>query len=45
MKEKVGNCTVCGKEVFCLNGFLNGVLDNQKNLFCFLCIEKKEKQA
>ncbi|SFE32470.1 hypothetical protein [Alteribacillus iranensis] len=40
MKEKVGHCSRCGKEVFCLDGFLNGVLDEEKNLFCFECADQ-----
>ncbi|MFB4163502.1 hypothetical protein ACE1TI_06575 [Alteribacillus sp. JSM 102045] len=44
MKEKVGSCYICGKEILCLNGFLNGVVDECKHLFCFDCAEEKDDQ-
>ncbi|MFS0635579.1 hypothetical protein AB1K84_06715 [Mesobacillus foraminis] len=37
MKELVGECIQCGKEVFCLDGFLNGSVDDQQQLLCFEC--------
>ncbi|MFC0188656.1 hypothetical protein ACFFJY_10185 [Fictibacillus aquaticus] len=44
MKELVGNCWICGKEVFCLDGFLNGVAENGK-VCCFNCSkEMKENE-
>jgi len=46
MRELVGTCNSCGKEIFCLDGFLNGVISTQKAIYCFDCyesIENKEK--
>ncbi|MBM7553024.1 hypothetical protein [Thalassobacillus pellis] len=41
MRELVGTCTVCGKEIYCEDGFLNGEhLDNE--LYCFDCAAEKE---
>ncbi|WP_240377664.1 hypothetical protein [Bacillus piscicola] len=42
MRELVGECAVCGKEVFCLDGFLNGVVDEEKKLLCFECTDEKK---
>ncbi|WP_255822192.1 hypothetical protein [Halobacillus shinanisalinarum] len=42
MQEHVGNCSQCGKEVFCLDGFLNGVVSEDKSLYCFECADKNE---
>lgn len=36
MKELVGNCCTCKKEIYCLEGFLNGVVSEQ-GLLCFNC--------
>ncbi|WP_285880104.1 hypothetical protein [Domibacillus indicus] len=36
LKEWVGQCIVCGKDIYCLDGFLNGVKE-QGELFCFDC--------
>ncbi|RKD76197.1 hypothetical protein ATL39_0410 [Sinobaca qinghaiensis] len=36
MQEPVGNCCLCGRIVYCMDGFLNGVyIDN--DLYCFPC--------
>jgi hypothetical protein len=46
MKELVGFCKHCSREVFCLDGFFNGVLTEEKEIFCFEChtmMEKKEE--
>lgn len=37
MKELVGSCQECGKDVFCMDGFLNGVHTDDKRLLCFDC--------
>ncbi|WP_195892943.1 hypothetical protein [Bacillus massiliigorillae] len=38
MKEFVGNCTLCQKEINCLEGFLNGVINEKDGrLYCFEC--------
>lgn len=42
MKELVGSCFTCGKEVFCLDGFLNGVHYDQK-LYCIECSKQVVK--
>ena len=40
MQERVGQCEVCGREVFCLNGFLDGVAENGR-LHCFDCADRE----
>jgi len=41
MRELVGNCTSCGKEIFCLDGFFNGILLEGNTVYCFNCAEKE----
>ncbi|MFD2629990.1 hypothetical protein [Oceanobacillus kapialis] len=40
-KEQVGNCSVCGKVVYCHGGFLEGEQE-ENELFCFACYNAKE---
>ncbi len=41
MKELVGNCAECDKEIYCLEGFINGVvLEDKKGILCFDCAEE-----
>jgi hypothetical protein len=44
MEEKVGYCKICGKELFCENGFLNAALEKDHTLVCFPCEEKRKKE-
>lgn len=38
MKELVGMCSNCNKEIYCLDGFINGVvINNSGKLLCFDC--------
>ena len=39
MKELVGNCQVCGYEVFCTDGFFNGVVEPE-GITCFSCRDR-----
>ncbi|GIQ66204.1 hypothetical protein PACILC2_47720 [Paenibacillus cisolokensis] len=39
MRELVGECEVCRKEIYCEDGFLNGRLDEGGRLTCFTCAE------
>lgn len=43
MRELVGVCQECKKEIYCENGFLNGIVEANGELKCFGCDEKKEK--
>jgi len=43
MRELVGPCTICGKEIFCLDGFLNGVYVDGEKIHCFDCDKKENK--
>ncbi|SET27819.1 hypothetical protein SAMN05216389_10838 [Oceanobacillus limi] len=40
MREFVGECMVCGKDVFCENGFLVGIHEDGE-LMCNQCSEAK----
>lgn len=46
LRELVGTCSCCNKEVYCLDGFLNGVLSDEKYIYCMECYENlfKEKE-
>ncbi len=44
MKELVGYCTKCEREVFCLNGFLEGEVTDEKEVICFDCLQEKDKR-
>jgi len=37
MKELVGQCRVCGKDVYCRDGFLDGVVQENSFVLCFEC--------
>ncbi|WP_179289029.1 hypothetical protein [Bacillus sp. 7894-2] len=45
MKELVGSCAVCGKDLYCLDGFFNGVHNEKNETICFECMEKQEESA
>lgn len=42
MQEKVGVCNKCGKVLYCLDGFFNGVKEKE-GIFCFACAEEEQK--
>jgi hypothetical protein len=37
MQEEVGICQKCGKKIYCLDGFLNGIVKPGGELTCFGC--------
>lgn len=46
MKELVGHCLACNKEVFCLDGFLNGIVTDKKGtILCFDCHQEEEQES
>jgi hypothetical protein len=40
LKELVGRCSCCGKELFCFDGFFNGIYTKDKKIICFECETK-----
>ncbi|MBM7605556.1 hypothetical protein JOC75_003579 [Metabacillus crassostreae] len=42
MVEKVGVCLKCNKTVYCIDGFLNGVV-NDAQVYCFECLEDEDR--
>ncbi|SUN42080.1 Uncharacterised protein [Staphylococcus saprophyticus] len=44
MKEYVGECNICHKTIYCLNGFLNGVYQHN-HLYCFYCYRTIENEV
>lgn len=43
MKEYIGTCKKCQKSIFCLDGFLNGIV-LEDGLLCFECKEKETEK-
>ncbi|MFJ5715787.1 hypothetical protein [Neobacillus sp. NPDC093127] len=43
MRELIGTCKSCDKEIYCLDGFFNGVITEEKENYCFECYEKLAK--
>lgn len=41
MEEFIGSCTICKKEIYCINGLLNGLIQLDGTLRFFSC-DKKE---
>nr|WP_083802851.1 hypothetical protein [Bacillus sp. SG-1] len=42
MKEYIGECQICRKPLYCLDGFFNGIHDSvTKKLICFNCTESQ----
>lgn len=39
MHELVGTCSMCSKPIYCREGFLDGVVLEDKSLVCFECLE------
>lgn len=43
MQELVGRCKECNKQIFCNDGFLNGIILEDKTLICFDCSDKEQE--
>ena len=41
MEELVGSCRICGASIYCKEGFLNGIVNEDKTLVCFECAEEE----
>jgi hypothetical protein len=44
MKELIGYCTSCEKEIYCLEGFFNGIQSNDLKIYCFECYESNQEK-
>ncbi|MEW9668045.1 DUF6306 domain-containing protein [Ammoniphilus sp. 3BR4] len=42
MKEQVGSCIRCKKDVYCTDGFFNGIILENGNILCFECKENDQ---
>ncbi|MED3727563.1 hypothetical protein ABEY69_10425 [Priestia filamentosa] len=40
MKEPVGVCIECKRDIYCLDGFLDGIIIRNGQLICFPCNKK-----
>jgi hypothetical protein len=39
MQELVGECKACKKQIFCHDGFIDGVVLDDNTLLCFECFD------
>ncbi|WP_197468214.1 hypothetical protein [Fictibacillus phosphorivorans] len=44
MNELVGTCGVCGKDLYCTDGFFQGYIIDEKNI-CYTCFEQNKKES
>ncbi|UVI28940.1 hypothetical protein [Paenibacillus spongiae] len=44
MQELVGRCKQCGKDIYCNDGFINGVVQEDQTLLCFDCSADHEDE-
>ncbi|GIO23613.1 hypothetical protein [Oceanobacillus sp. J11TS1] len=42
-KEFVGTCASCRKQIYCNNGFLEGIIQENHTLICFSCQDKTKE--
>lgn len=42
MNEYVSKCADCGKKLYCLDGFFNGVLTENNETLCLDCADNKK---
>jgi len=47
MREYVGQCYICGRSIYCEDGFLNGFTDPEGRISCYdgEHIEQAQEQA
>ena len=45
MQELVGRCKECNKQIFCKDGFLAGIVLEDKSLLCFDCSENEQERS
>ncbi|MFC5629018.1 hypothetical protein ACFPTR_09045 [Aliibacillus thermotolerans] len=40
MQEYVGTCEQCHRPIYCMDGFLDGVVTDEQTLYCNSCAEQ-----
>jgi hypothetical protein len=45
MREHVGVCHICTRDIYCLDGFLNGIIDDKGQLTCLECLDSEHKNS
>jgi hypothetical protein len=45
MQELIGQCDVCKKELYCMDGFFQGEMDSTGKLFCYSCYIEEKKES
>jgi len=41
VQEPVGHCSKCGTSIYCKDGFLDGVVNEDQTLVCFDCRDER----
>ncbi|GAB7388132.1 hypothetical protein BSNK01_19690 [Bacillaceae bacterium] len=44
MIEFIGNCAACGAEIYCRDGFLDGIVNEEGKAYCFGCAAGDENK-
>lgn len=45
MQELVGYCKECNRQIYCVDGFLNGIVLDDKSIICFDCSDEEHKRS
>ena len=45
MQELVGYCKVCIRKIYCNDGFINGIVLDDKALLCFDCYSENKLET
>lgn len=45
MKELVGHCKLCQKELYCMDGFFHAEMSDTGELYCLTCFNKIKKES
>jgi len=44
LRELVGSCKCCKKDIYCLDGFFNGIHTEENEIYCFDCYNNLKKE-
>lgn len=45
MQELVGYCKACKRKIYCNDGFVNGIVLDDKTLLCFDCYSENKLET
>jgi hypothetical protein len=44
MEELVGHCANCKRPIYCLDGFFNGIQEEDGEIYCFSCRKSEDEE-